>query len=137
MKVLVATDGSENAMKAVYRALDMAQAREAEVTIMAVAYSLSNYPDDMPAIFQEKLESEAQAALKKAADIFTEKNIKVKWVLETGQVPANNIVNFAEEGNFDRIVIGRTGIHTLKATLMGSTASKVVALAPCEVTVVV
>jgi nucleotide-binding universal stress UspA family protein len=137
MKVLVATDGSEQGMKAVLRALDMAQVRGAEVTIMAVAYTIGDYFDDMPPNIQDKLKAEARAALKKAVDLFTEKDIRVKTVLEIGQVPANNIVSFAQTGNFDRIVIGKTGVHGLRAALMGSTASKVAAYAPCETVIVV
>ena len=37
MKVLVATDGSEHSMKAVKRALEMAEREGAQVTLMAVA----------------------------------------------------------------------------------------------------
>jgi nucleotide-binding universal stress UspA family protein len=136
MKILVATDGSEQAMKAVRRALDMAEVRGAEVTIISVAYYVKDYFDEMPLNIQEKLEAEARVALKRAVDLFTEKNIRVKTILETGQVPANNIVNFAKEGNFDRIVIGKTGSHGLQTALMGSTAAKVASYAPCEVVVV-
>ena len=62
----MATDGSEQGMKAVLRALDMAQVRGAEVTIMAVAYTIGDYFDDMPPDIQDKLKAEARAALKKA-----------------------------------------------------------------------
>jgi nucleotide-binding universal stress UspA family protein len=51
-------------------------------------------------------------------------------------VPANNIIKRAEEDKFDRIVMGSTGTSGLTRILMGSTATKVVANAPCEVTIV-
>ena len=38
MKILVATDGSEQAMKAVRGSLDLAEKEGAKVTIMSVAY---------------------------------------------------------------------------------------------------
>ena len=38
MKVLVPTDGSEQSMKAVQRALELAEKQGAKVTLMAVAY---------------------------------------------------------------------------------------------------
>jgi nucleotide-binding universal stress UspA family protein len=135
MKVLVATDGSDAAMKAVRRALDMAEVKGAEVTIISVAYFIKDYFDDMPPNIQDKLEGEARAALEKARALFSEKNLKVTTVLERGPVPANNIINFAKEGNFDSIVIGTTGQHGLQTVLMGSTAAKVASHAPCEVVV--
>ncbi len=56
--------------------------------------------------------------------------------MEAGLVPANNIIRRAEEGGFDRIILGSSGLTGLKRMLMGSTAAKVVAQAPCEVLVV-
>lgn len=38
MRILVATDGSEHSMKAVQRALELAQKEGDEITLMSVAY---------------------------------------------------------------------------------------------------
>jgi len=136
MKVLVATDGSAHSMKAVQRALELAEKQEAQVTLMAVAYYVQGNFDGMPMNIQDKLEDEAREALKKAKAVFDAKNIPVETVLEAGLVPANLIIAKAQDGKFDRIVIGSTGQNALERILMGSTAAKVVAHAPCEVTVV-
>lgn len=136
MKVLVATDGSEHSMKAVARALEMAEREGAQVTLMAVAlYSRGDF-DEMPFNIHEKLEAQAQQALDKAKALFTAKGLSVETVLEAGQVPANNIIQRAQEGGFDKIVMGSTGLTGLKRVLLGSTAAKVVSSAPCTVTVV-
>jgi len=136
MKVLVATDGSEQSMKAVQRALELVERLGAEVTLMSVSYYAKDDFDEMPLYVQDKLEAEAAAALKKAKAVFDEKNIKVDAVLEAGLVPANNIIRRAREGKFDRIIMGSTGKSGLERAFMGSTAAKVVAQAPCEVTIV-
>jgi nucleotide-binding universal stress UspA family protein len=136
MKVLVATDGSDYSMKAVQRALELAETRGADVTIMTVAYYAKDIMDEMPLNIQEKLEAEAKALLNKAKAVFDQKGVKVATTIKTGLVPANLIIRAAEEGKFDRIIIGSSGIHGLGRILMGSTAAKVVAQAPCEVTVV-
>ncbi len=135
MKVLVATDGSEHSMKAVQRALEMAEKQGAQVTLMSVAYYVGDF-DEMPPYVQEKLEAEARAALKKSKAVFDQKGINVETALEAGMVPANNIISMAEKGKFDRIIMGSTGLSGLGRVFMGSTAAKVVAHAPCEVTVV-
>ncbi|MBM4136865.1 MAG: universal stress protein, partial [Nitrospira sp.] len=85
---------------------------------------------------QDKLEDHAEAALKKAKAIFDEKGIAVETVLEAGVVPANNIIRRAEGGKFDRIIMGSTGLTGLSRALMGSTAAKVVANAPCSVSII-
>jgi len=136
MKVLVATDGSEHSMKAVQRALELAETQGAQVTLMSVAYYVQGNFDGMPMNIQDKLEDEARAALKKGKALFDAKNLPVETVLEAGLVPANLIIRKAQDGKFDRIVIGSTGMNALERILMGSTAAKVVAHAPCEVTVV-
>ena len=136
MKVLVATDGSEHSMKAVQRALEMAEKQGAQVTLMSVAYYVQGYVSGMPPNIQDKLEDEARGALKKAKALFEAKNLPVETVLVSGLVPANLIIQKAQEGKFDRIVIGSTGQNALDKIVMGSTATKVVAHAPCEVTVV-
>ncbi len=136
MKVLVATDGSEHSMKAVQRALELVEKQGAQVTVMSVAYFGADYLEGMPPNIREKLEDEARAALKKAKALFDAKNLPVETVLMTGLVPANLIIRKAQEGKFDRIIVGSTGLNALDRILMGSTAAKVVAHAPCEVTVV-
>jgi nucleotide-binding universal stress UspA family protein len=102
---------------------------------MAVAYFTGDF-DEMPPNIREKLEAEARAILQKAKAVFDQKNVKAETVLESGLVPANNILRQAEEGKFDRIIMGSTGAGAFRKVMMGSTAAKVVAHAPCEVTVV-
>lgn len=136
MKVLVATDGSEHSMKAVQRGLELAENQGAQVTLMSVAYYVADYLTGMPPNIREKLEDEAREALKKGKALFDAKNLPVETVMESGLVPANLIIAKAQDGKFDRIVIGSTGQNALERILMGSTAAKVVAHAPCEVTVV-
>ena len=136
MKVLVATDGSEHSMKAVQEGLELAEKQGAQVTLMSVAYYVADYLEEMPPNIRQKLEDEAKAALKKGKALFDAKNLPVETVLMTGLVPANLIIIKAQEGKFDRIVIGSTGQNALDKIVMGSTATKVVAHAPCEVTVV-
>ena len=135
MKVLVPTDGSTHAMKAVQRGLEMAE-RGAEVTLISVASYATDFFEDMPPDIREKLEEDAKTSLARAKAVFDDKNVKVETIMEAGLNPANNIIRRATEGKFDRIVMGSAGRSGLALALMGSTAAKVVAHAPCEVTVV-
>jgi len=136
MKVLVATDGSEHSMKALKRAMELAEKEGAEITLLSVAYFSREDLDEIPLNVQEKLESQAATALKKAKALFDEKGIQVEAVLEAGYVPANNIITKAESGKFDLILLGSTGLSGVKRLLIGSTAAKVVANAPCSVAVI-
>ncbi len=90
----------------------------------------------MPPNIREKLEGEARAALNKAKAMFDAKGLKAETVLASGLVPANIIISKAQEGKFDRIILGSTGMNAIERVLMGSTAAKVAGHAPCEVTIV-
>jgi nucleotide-binding universal stress UspA family protein len=103
---------------------------------MSVAYFSKDDFDDMPPNIQDKLEAQAAAALKKARSVFEAQKIPVQAVLEAGVVPANNILKQAQEGNYDLLLIGSAGLTGIKRALMGSTAAKVVAQAPCSVMVI-
>jgi len=135
MKVLVPIDDSEHSKKAVERALELAEKQGAEITLMTVTPVASDFLDEMRHV-QEKLTKEYQGWLDRAQKVFEAKGIKAATILEEGLVPANNIIRRAEDDKFDRIIMGSTGRNGLARILMGSTAGKVVAHAPCEVTVV-
>lgn len=135
MKVLVPIDDSEHSRKAVERALELAEKQGAEVTLMTVAPMAADFLDEMRNI-QDKLNVEYQGWLDRAKGIFEAKGIKVDTILEIGLVPGNNIIRRAEDDKFDRIIMGSTGRSGVARILMGSTAAKVVAHAPCEVTIV-
>jgi len=135
MKVLIPIDGSEHSRKALQRGLEMAEKQGAQVTVMTVAPAAGTILDEMRNI-QDKLNEEYRNWLEEAKAMFAAKGIKVETVFEIGLVPGNNIIRLAEEEKFDRIIMGATGMNGLARILMGSTASKVVAHAPCEVTLV-
>jgi len=136
MKVLVATDGSEHSMKAVQRALEMAEKQGAQVTLMSVAY--------LPRRLSRRHAAEhpGQAGRRGPGGV-EEGQGRVRRQKPAGGDGADDRTGAgqfnhpkAQDGKFDRIVIGSTGQNALERIIMGSTASKVVAHAPCEVTVV-
>jgi nucleotide-binding universal stress UspA family protein len=135
MKVLVPIDDSEHSRKAVERALELAEKQGAEITLMTVTPVAADFLDEMRNI-QDKLTAEYQKWLDRAKAVLDDKCIKVATILEEGLVPGNNIIRRAEDDKFDRIIMGSTGRGGLARILMGSTAAKVVANAPCEVTIV-
>lgn len=135
MKVLIPIDNSEQSRKALERGLELAEKQGAEITIMTVMPAAGTTLDEMRNI-QQKLAAEYQSWLDEAKKLFTSKGIQVDTILEEGLTAANNIIRRAEEDKFDRIVMGATGMSALARILMGSTAAKVTAHAPCEVTVV-
>lgn len=146
-KILVATDGSEHAKKAVAFAADMAAAYGAELDLIHVMRELgaSVIPREMRAYERiehievtqrDLLDSLAREILQAAADIAAVHRVaRVKTLATTGD-PAGEVVKYAEENGIDLIVMGTRGLSGLEALLLGSVARKVGDLAPCSCLVV-
>ncbi|MCJ7769951.1 universal stress protein [Candidatus Bathyarchaeota archaeon] len=132
-KILVPVDGSEHANRALDFALDLAQKYSAEILVMTVVHypSLVEVPLNMVAYYEtvkasyEKVLSEALEKAKTAAP-----DLNVTSKLMEGY-PADRIIETAQEGKFDIIVMGRRGQGHLRHTLLGSVSDRVADLAPC------
>ena len=139
MKILVAIDGSKDAAEGVRMGLDMAQAKGAEVTLLAV---IPIYPDiDLEITarardsLERKLGSQAEESLSKAKESFQAKGISPRAVIINAGDIADEIVKMAEDEKMDLIVIGSRGLGATGRFSLGGTAMKIISHAPCSVLV--
>jgi nucleotide-binding universal stress UspA family protein len=136
-KILITTDGSDNAKIAITQGLVLAKIMKAEVTALSVLdigqlytrkglrrADVDNYPF---------LEEEAIAAVEQVRKEGEEMGIVVKKLVRKG-VPANEIIGVSKD--YDLIVMGTLGRTGLDHLLMGSVAEKVVRFASCPVLVI-
>jgi len=135
-KILIASDGSAGATKALEAALVVAQRFKAELHLLCV----EELPR-LPAIVDEVVE-EKQEANHRFHKVVTAARAKAKGQgvrLETHVVAGHavpRIVEFIERHGFDLLVVGFMGHSALYNRLIGSTTDRVVELAPCPVLVV-
>jgi nucleotide-binding universal stress UspA family protein len=134
-KILVGTDGSESATKAVSHAAEMAEAMGAELILMNV------YPSPRSDVGSTFGRSDAypgqeigQAVLRDAEKHFGA-DLKVKAVLREGD-PAEGLIDVAEEEGVDLIIVGNRGMTGAKRFLLGSVPNQVSHHAPCTVLIV-
>lgn len=136
-KILVATDFSEDAERALEIALDMARAYNAEVTLLHVcqmpAYAFVNggFYAPTPELVGDIIR-DADHALAALQQRVAERGVHVEVVRMTGE-PAELVPRFAGEQGFDIIVMGTHGRRGLKRMVMGSVAERVVRYAPVPV----
>jgi nucleotide-binding universal stress UspA family protein len=144
-KILVPIDGSKSSDHALHYAIDLAGKYSAEVTVTTIVdepplslvtkgtlyapVSTENYLEKLRD-FHEKILLEA---LKKAKKIGPK--LKVSTKLLTGR-PADKIVETANDGAFDLIVIGSRGLGGIKEFLLGSVSDRVADEASCPVLIV-
>jgi nucleotide-binding universal stress UspA family protein len=145
--VLVAVDGSENSVKALDFALDMAEKYDATLTILNVSESpaMGTVPQDVNAISGEGMVEFSKNIEKIHHDILTKATAHAKEVkpnlaivskLREGN-PASQIIAEAKDSAIDVVVVGHKGVGKVKEFLgLGGISEKVVHLAPCPVVIV-
>ncbi len=136
MKILVAVDPSDTAHIAVAKAAEIAKKEKAPLTLLAVAETFQDIESLFGEDASERLKQRASAALDAAMAIAQAAGVKPKPMLKTGVSPEDIIVDAAEKGGFDLVVMGTRSKKGKAKLRLGSVASKVVALAPCSVLVV-
>ena len=127
--LLVCVDGSENSVKALDYALKLAEKMGSKITLLNVQ-ELRLY-ESSPKTAEEL----GDKILSKTLDAVGEKKIKVDKKLEFG-VTSDSIVDVAEKGNYDLIVLGSRGLGTVKRFLLGSISDDVSHKAKCSVLIV-
>ena len=133
MKILVAYDGSEAAGHAVTRAGEIAL-RGNELTVISVVPLQASGPRSAGPIISGDVEEHGRE-LQDAAAQLKEAGVEAKTIEAVGH-PAESIVDEADRGGFNLIVVGHRGHHGVARFLLGSTALRVVTHAHCDVLVV-
>ncbi|MFA5808984.1 MAG: universal stress protein [Thermoleophilia bacterium] len=134
-KILVATDGSENAVLAVEHAAEVARmAGSTEVLVVHVcpACTADLDPDD-------KNRELAEVIVLDAGKVITEAGIPVRTRVEIDASPDLSgaaIADIAKEEEVDLIVLGSRGLSGFKGMLLGSVSNKVLQQAHCPVLVI-
>ena len=145
-RILVPTDFSEPARKAIRYAAQMAGQFGATITLLHVfelptyAQSLPEYPtiyqsrDDLQSLYADA-KVHAEERLAALRDQLSNESLTADVLMHVG-TPYEHIVQAARETAADLIVIATHGYTGLKHLFLGSTAERVVRHAPCPVLVV-
>jgi nucleotide-binding universal stress UspA family protein len=144
-KILVATDGSEDATLAVRAAVDLSNGTGAELHVVHVGESLPTYPPPAsgpppPTPSSEEIRGVAQRALDAQLERIGEMGGKVEEAhLRLGR-PAEEILRLSEEIVAGLIMVGNQGLSgrfsRMRRFIMGSVSENVTRYARCSVMVV-
>lgn len=135
-KILVAVDGSEGSKRALAAAVGLARTFGAELYSLAVEGHLVAYDDTMDEVDEEKADKDAffEHIGDEAARYAADHGVQLHVAMIMGDA-AHEIARYAEEGQFDLLVVGNAR-HWHHRLLAGSTAARVVDRTPCSVLVV-
>jgi nucleotide-binding universal stress UspA family protein len=147
-RILIPTDGSENAARAASVAIEFARKFEAEVFVLHAiaipAHTLALVEGGMGGLESSETREYFALARQKAKTIVDEvvksaeaKNVKATAIIQEYSFSVvETIVDHATKYNVDLIVIGTRGLTGFKKLLVGSVSSGVLNHAHCSVLIV-
>ncbi len=140
--IVVGTDGSETAGKAVLQATELARQVGASVSLVSAYEPVSGnrlreekreVPKDLEWMVNPR--EDVEATLREAAENVEGAGVKVDTYAREGDA-ADAILDVAEETKADLIVVGNKGMTGTKRFLLGSVPNKVSHHAPCSVLII-
>jgi nucleotide-binding universal stress UspA family protein len=141
-KILLATDGSEEARLAAQAAAELSKGTDSEVHVAYVLPSPTElrghhlYSEEVMRSILEQAEDEANSFLEEQAEQVRGSGGKVvETHLRAGR-PDKEILKLSEDLDVGTIVIGSRGLGAISRTLMGSVSESVIRHAHCPVFVV-
>jgi nucleotide-binding universal stress UspA family protein len=139
-RIIVATDGSSGANRAVDTAATLAKASGVDLIILTIGGSVTGAELRQLADVSGDLSKSLEAAANKVLGQARKRALRigVRTVkLQTGWGdPAETIINAARRGKADMLVVGRRGRGRLSGLFLGSVSQKLATLAPCVVVIV-
>src|SRR5919108_1774839 len=133
-KILVAIDGSDESMDAADQAISISKEYNAELYVLHVIRAdVDLFGPHETSEFMTNMRNEGEKYLNKVELKANEKNIQIKTEIISAMNISGGILDYAEEHNFDLIVIGTKGRSGFKRLLLGSVASHVTTYAHCPV----
>jgi nucleotide-binding universal stress UspA family protein len=139
--IVVGTDGSETAAKAVALAIEMAKVHGSRLHVVTA------YEPVLPSLSLEEREAlgelafmaspgeQAERLIAQSAEAAGAAGVEVETHVQVGDA-AHALIDVAEQRGADLIVVGNKGLSSPARFLLGSVPSKVVHHAPCHVLVV-
>ena len=133
-RILVATDFSACARRAVDYGLCVAHAWSAHVDLLYVDEVMRGLEFDAPFAdpLLEKRRKEAEQLLDDLATRVKQEGLDADWHLREG-IPSEQVAQGALEQRADLVVVGTHGRTGLDHIMLGSTAERVIKHAPCPV----
>jgi nucleotide-binding universal stress UspA family protein len=137
--IVVGTDGSETAKRAVAEAALLAEAMGGKLHLVAAYEPLRGAkivgaPEGAAKVWELKPDAEVQSVIQEAESGLRVKGLDVESHTVTGD-PADALLEIAERQGADLIVVGNRGMHGMTRVL-GSVPNKVSHHSPCDVLIV-
>ena len=124
-RILLAADGSKHSLKAAEKALSIAKSnKESIVTVLYVVDGSTSKRDVLNYWDSLGIREQRKAKLNQIAEEADKSNVRYEIKIVRGD-PARTIIEYANEHQFDLVVIGSRGLNVLQEMVLGSVSHKV------------
>jgi nucleotide-binding universal stress UspA family protein len=137
-KLLVPVDGSENSLRALEESIFLSKKLDAQITalhVMEKAPTVYIHPQKELEELLKNYRKESERILEKCQQIGKNNRIELNMAVSEGDV-ASKIIQYAEKGRFDMVVMGHRGSGKFKEMVLGSVSEKVLHRTKCSVLIV-
>jgi nucleotide-binding universal stress UspA family protein len=139
-RIIIATDGSATANRAIDAGASLAKATGAELILLTIGGSVTGAElrtlADTAGDLSETMQAAADKILKQAQRRVQRIGVR-SITLKTGWGDAGDaIIDATQRSKADLLVVGRRGQSRLSALFIGSVSQKLASFAPCAVMVV-
>jgi len=136
--IVVGTDGSAGAERALRRAIEVAKGSGGRLHLVAAYSGAQAHREPVSGTAHSiaiDLREAAESVLARHAKIVEAEGVAFETEARQGD-PAHVIIEVAEAAGADLIVVGARGLTALERFLLGSVSSKLSHHAPCDVMIV-
>ncbi len=135
--ILVATDGSDDATRAVSHAVGLARDLEADLYGVSVVETRREYDNAIvdPEEVRRRLRADARDALDDLEATAGSAGLEAETAVLEG-IPHEEVLAYADDHDVAAIVVGTRGESSFRRTLLGSTVDAIVRLSPSPVVIV-
>ena len=136
MKIAVAIDGSENALRAAKHAITLVQyLPEAHLEVIYVSDYNKAKDERLLSQSPESLTLKREQKVHPILELAKEVGVKTKITMLKGN-PSQEIIKYVNSEGIDQLVIGSRGLNTFQEMVLGSVSHKVMKHVNCPITIV-
>lgn len=124
-KILLPTDGSAHSYRATEYAVSLAEMYKSTIDIVFVIDENATQMDVLSTKSQYEVTKRHKLKFMKALELIESKGIPSNIHFVHGE-PGPAVVEFANKGNYDCVVVGSRGLNQLQTMVLGSVSHKIV-----------
>ena len=122
-RILLATDGSEDAVRATEAASDLAQRSGAELHVVHVWHDVPGFAHDF---VKRELKKQGQEILDEQVEKIRAAGVEITQAHLRGGRTSNEVIKLTKEIDAGLLIVGSRGLGTVQRILMGSQSEEIV-----------